>query len=521
MESSGPTEQSAIRPPDDRLSALLYLSQQLNAERDLPRLLDLMAREVARLLAAERASVFLWDRSTDELWSIVALSSEPLRFDARRGLAGAVVQTGTTLNVADVQRDDRFYPAIDARTGFRTRNVLTVPMRNHTGETVGAFQVLNKQQGVFSTEDEEVLKAVAAQAAIAIETAQLVGGLQQQRDALLAENSQLWQAVEGRYFQQPLLGNSPLMRQVIRLIEQLRESTVEVLITGESGTGKELVARALHYTGRRARNPFVAVNCAALPASLIESELFGIERGVATGVERRIGKIESAHRGTLFLDELGDLSASAQATLLRVLQEHVVERVGGRRSIPVDVRVIAATNKDLEREMADGRFRADLYYRLKVIHIAMPPLRAMREDIPLLVAHYLVEFRRELGKGPLELTPEAMRCLENYDWPGNVRELAHEIKRLVILSHGPLATAADLSPEIGHTNRTTSSVNRVLSSGASLKVAVEELEQRMLQDALVASKYNQVQAARKLGLSRQGLIKKLKRYGIVPRAGAA
>jgi Nif-specific regulatory protein len=519
MDSAASADKIAPRSLDDRLSSLLYLSQQLNAERDLPRLLDLMAREVARLLSAERASVFLWDRSTDELWSLIALGSEPLRFDARRGLAGAVVQTGITINVPDVQQDPRFYPAIDARTGFRTRNILTVPLRNHAGEIIGAFQVLNKQQDVFTTEDEEILKAVAAQAAISIETAQLIGGLQQQRDALLAENTQLWQAVEGRYLQQPLLGNSPLIRQVVRLIEQLRDSSVEVLITGESGTGKELVARALHYTSRRARAPFIAVNCAALPSGLIESELFGIERGVATGAERRIGKFEAAHGGTLFLDELGDLSASAQAALLRVLQERVVERVGGRRAIPVDVRVIAATNKDLEEAMSQGTFRADLYYRLKVIHIAMPPVRAMREDIALLAVHFLEQFARELGKGRLELTPEAMHCLESYEWPGNVRELAHEMKRLVVLTRSPLVTAAELSPEIRNASKSTVQMSQSLPEGISLKAAVEELEQHMLQEALVASRYNQVHAARRLGLSRQGLIKKLKRYGITPRAG--
>ncbi len=171
----------------------------------------------------------MWDRPTDKLWSLVELESEPLRFDARRGVAGAVVQTGITINVPDVRQDSRFYPAIDARTGFRTRNILAVPLRNHAGEIIAAFQVLNKQQGTFITEDEEMLKVVAAQAAIAIETAQYIGGLQQQRDALLVENTQLWQAVEGRYFQQPLLGNSPLIRQVRRLIEQLHDSSVEVL----------------------------------------------------------------------------------------------------------------------------------------------------------------------------------------------------------------------------------------------------------------------------------------------------
>ena len=521
MDSQAPGVQAAVESTDDRLSALLHLSQQLNAEHDLPTLLDLMAREVARLLAAERASVFLWDRTTDELWSLVALGSEPLRFDARRGLAGAVVQTGATINVADVHQDPRFYPGIDARTGFRTRSALTVPLRNHAGEIIGAFQVLNKHGGNFTAADEELLKAVAAQAAIAIETAQLIGGLQQQRDALLAENTRLWQAVEGRFAQPPLLGSSPLIRQVVWLIEQLRDSTVEVLITGESGTGKELVARALHYTSRRARGPFVAVNCAALPASLVESELFGIERGVATGVDRRIGKFEAAHGGTLFLDELGDLSAGAQATLLRVLQEHVVERVGGRRPIPVDVRVVAATNKDLEEAMAQGTFRPDLYYRLKVIHIAMPPLRSMREDITLLAAHFLEQFGREFGKGRLELSPEALHCLEAYDWPGNVRELAHEMKRVVVLARGPAVTAAQLSAEIRRAGGQVIQALQPSSGGASLKAAVAELEQRMLQEALTASGHNQVQAAKRLGLSRQGLIKKLKRYGMPPRSGAS
>ncbi|HXH10515.1 MAG TPA: sigma-54-dependent Fis family transcriptional regulator [Alphaproteobacteria bacterium] len=519
MDARAPATGAVGQPPDDRLSALLYLSQRLNAERDLATLLDLMAREVARLLDAERASVFLLDRSSGELWSLVALGSEPLRFDARRGIAGSVVQTGATLNVADVQQDPRFYPAIDAQTGFRTRNLLAVPLRNHAGEITGAFQVLNKREGPFTSDDEELLKAVAAQAAIAIETAQLIGGLQQQRDALLVENTQLWQAVEGRYSHPPLLGTSPLIRQIVRLIEQLRDSSVEVLITGESGTGKELVARALHYTSRRARGPFVAVNCAALPASLVESELFGIERGVATGVERRIGKFEAAHGGTLFLDELGDLSAGAQATLLRVLQERVIERVGGRRTIPVDVRVVAATNKDLEAAIAQGTFRPDLFYRLKVIHIVMPPLRAMREDIRLLAAHFLEQFGKEQGKGRLELSPEALRCLETYDWPGNVRELAHEMKRLVVLAKGPTVEADDLSAEIRRASGNPISPVQSPTPGASLKVAVAELEQHMLKEAMIACGHNQVQAARRLGLSRQGLIKKLKRYGIAPRSG--
>jgi len=220
------------------------------------------------------------------------------------------------------------------------------------------------------------------------------------------------------------------------------------------------------------------------------------------------------------LDELGDLSAGAQAMLLRVLQERVVERIGGRRAIPVDVRVLAATNKDLEEAMSRGAFRADLYYRLKVIHIGMPPLRAMREDIAPLAVHFLEQFTRELGKGGLEMTPEAIHYLEKYDWPGNVRELAHEIKRLVVLTRGLHITPAELSPEIQNASRSTVRMSQQFPQGTSLKAALEELEQHMIQEALIASGYNQVQRARRLGLSCQGLIKKLKRYGIAPRTSA-
>jgi DNA-binding NtrC family response regulator len=200
-----------------------------------------------------------------------------------------------------------------------------------------------------------------------------------------------------------------------------------------------------------------------------------------------------------------------------VLQERVVERIGGRRAIPIDVRVIAATNKDLAEAMARGSFRADLYYRLKVIHISMPPLRAMREDIPLLAVHFLQQFARELGKGPLELTAEAIHRLENYGWPGNVRELAHEVKRLVVLAHSPHIDAAELSHELQNAARSPLQIAQPVFKPTSLKSAVEDLEQHMLQEALIASGFNQVQTARRLGLSRQGLIKKLKRYNIVPR----
>ncbi|MDA2938737.1 sigma-54 dependent transcriptional regulator, partial [Acidobacteria bacterium AH-259-A15] len=288
--------------------------------------------------------------------------------------------------------------------------------------------------------------------------------------------------------------------------------TVSVLIAGESGTGKELVARAIHYGSPRARRPLVTVNCAALPESLVESELFGIERGVATGVERRAGKFEVAKGGTLFLDEIGDLSLAAQAKILRVLQEKVVERVGGRKTIAVDVRILAATNKNLKEEIDKENFRDDLYYRLKVVHIEMPPLREIRSDIPLLANYFLSKYWQEMKKGEKELASGALDCLMNYGWPGNVRELENEMKRVVVSVRRRVIEKEDLSEAI----RKSVWPNR--KDGGSLKEVVaetvEELEKQMILEALEACRQNQLRAAKRLGLSRQGLIKKMKRYGL-------
>jgi Nif-specific regulatory protein len=484
----------------------------MNAEWNLAAVLDLIAREAAKLLTADRVSIFLLDREKNELWSQVALGSPPIRFDARLGIAGAAALTGQIINVKDAHQDPRFNKEIDARTGYRTRSMLTVPLRNHEGEGIGAFQALNKKGGVFTANDEEIAKALAAHAAIAIETAQLIEKLRQHRDQLLEENTQLWKEVGSRFATYNILGTSAKTQHLVRLIEQLRDSTVNVLITGESGTGKELVARAIHYNSTRARRPLVALNCAALPDSLVESELFGIERGVATGVEGRIGKFETANGGTLFLDEIGDLSLTAQAKILRVLQERVIERVGGRRMIPVDVRILAATNKDLEGEIKKGTFREDLYYRLNVIHIHMPPLRDIREDIPLLANSFLTTYCREMRKEAKKLAPGALRCLMEYSWPGNVRELENEMRRVAVLSERKIVTEEDLSEALRNGRRAGTST-QLLPLG-SLKETVAALERRLIVEALQARRHNQQQAAKALGLSRQGLIKKMKRYGI-------
>src|SRR6266550_6186650 len=478
----------------DKLSAILTICQQMNSVRDLGALLDLVAREAARLLDADRASIFLLDREKMELWSKVALGSEEIiRFDARKGIAAAAALTGKVINVSDAYTDARFNPSIDLQTGYRTRNLLAVPLQNLIdGEVVGAFEVLNKRHGAFDAEDEEILKSLAAQSAIAIQTARSIG-------ELTKENAHLWHEVEGRYARHRIVGNSVKVQSVLQLIERIRDSTVNVLISGESGTGKDLIAKALHYSSRRARRPFVALNCAALPESLVETELFGIEKGVATGVNSRVGQFQAADGGTLFLDEIGDLSLAAQAKILRVLEAKVVERVGGRTSISVDVRVLAASNKDLEAEIRKGSFREDLYYRLKVLHIHMPALREIREDIPLLANHFLAECCRDSGK-QFDLSPALLRRMVQSDWPGNVRQLQNQIKSLVACAHKRVIGEEDLPERMPEVRARES--KPVPTPAASLKRAVEELERQMIAEMLRATGNNQQKTAKALGLSR-------------------
>jgi len=505
----------SLPPPElhEKLSAILAICRKMNSERDLSALLDLIAREATSLLDCDRASIFLLDRERNELWSKVALGSdEILRFDARLGIAGHAALTGHNVNVRDAYSDPRFYTAIDSRTGYHTRNVLAVAVYNQHGEIIGAFEVLNKRIGAFRARDEETLAALASHAAIAIETAQLVGELRRNQDELVEQNAHLWREVESKYSAHGIIGTGQKIQQVVRLVERIRDSLVNVLITGDSGTGKELVAKAIHYTSPRARKPFVALNCAALPETLVESELFGIEKGVATGVQSRMGQFQKADGGTMFLDEIGDLSLAAQAKILRVLQERVLERVGGRTAIPVDVRVLAATNKDLEAEIAKGSFREDLYYRIKVIHIHMPPLRDIREEIPLLANHFLKEYCRETGRGEMEFSPEVLRKLASAAWPGNARQLQNEVTRLAACARRSVIEEDDLWEGMPAPGRDQPPARP--ATAQSLKKAVAELEQSMIVEALEGTRNNQQQAARLLGLSRQGLINKMKRYSI-------
>jgi two-component system NtrC family response regulator len=330
-----------------------------------------------------------------------------------------------------------------------------------------------------------------------------------ERRALESENRELRSQLESKYRLQGLETASAAMAAAINTAGRAAASRATILIRGESGTGKELLARAIHFASPRARRPFIAVNIAALPETLIESELFGHERGAFTGADREVrGRFELADGGTLLLDEIGDLPRATQVKLLRVLQEHAIERLGGTRTVQLDVRVIAATNRDLDAMVRAGDFREDLYYRLNVVSIDVPPLRERREDIPLLVEHFLTQFAGESGGGPKRISREAMDLLVKYAFPGNVRELENVVHRAIVLARGPMLTTADLPDHVAGLASEPS------APPATFVDRVSQFERKLIADALAQSGGIQTQAARALGMSERHLRYKLKKYSL-------
>jgi len=324
-----------------------------------------------------------------------------------------------------------------------------------------------------------------------------------------AENINLREQIDQKYGLENIIGQSAPMRQIFETIQQVAPSRATVLITGATGTGKELIAKAIHNLSPRKNGPFIAVHAAALPTSLLESELFGHEKGAFTGaVERRSGRFELADGGTLFLDEVGELEPQIQVKLLRVLEEQTFERVGGAKTLQVDVRLVAATNKDLKKLVSEGKFRDDLFYRLSVVTVDLPPLRERRDDIPLLVKSFLEEFSRENGKQVRELTPEALNALLAYDWPGNVRELRNAIEQMVVLARGERLTLRDVPAAIrGGADLTKINVVRA-------GMTVEDAERQLIVQALKETDGNRTKAAQRIGISRRTLHRKLKEYGL-------
>jgi DNA-binding NtrC family response regulator len=312
-----------------------------------------------------------------------------------------------------------------------------------------------------------------------------------------------------------LIGKSKAMENIFRMVRQIADSKSTVLIMGESGTGKELISRAIHYNSNRKNYPFVTINCAAIPETLIESELFGHERGAFTNaIERKLGRFEIAHHGTLFLDEIGELSLSTQAKILRFLEEKEFNRVGGSKTIKVDVRLLTATNKDLEQLLKKGAFREDLYYRINVVPILMPPLREKKEDISLLLEHFIKKFNAENSKRVKGVSKEAMELMMNYDWPGNVRELENLVERIINLTSNEYIQANELPFSMINIPKINGLKDSVLNGKVSFLKAEEEFEKEIILDALKRSNYIQSHAAEILGVSRRILKYKMDKLGI-------
>jgi len=351
---------------------------------------------------------------------------------------------------------------------------------------------------------------------------QLVINKALEKARLLEENIQLRKELKTKYGFDQLVGLSEPMRRIYQLIRQIAPTNSNILISGESGTGKELVAKAIHYNSPRRSHPFLVVNCASIPETLLESELFGHTKGAFTGAyQARRGMFELAHKGTIFLDEIAEMPLSLQAKLLRVIEEKSFRRLGGEEEIRVDVRIITATNRDLEKEVEEGRFREDLYYRLNVIRIHLPPLRERKEDIPILARHFLEKYRRALNKQIKKISQEAEEILLRYHWPGNVRELENTIERAVSLETGEVILPESLPEKIRSSSQEfiPSSWVQLPEEGINLEKALEEIEKKLLKEALIRTKGNKTKAAKLLGISFRSFRYRLAKLGLEQNFG--
>jgi Nif-specific regulatory protein len=497
---------------------LYEIGQALSSVHDLDHLLELATERVVTLLDIQSASIILLDEERDELVFRVSDDSRvgyeqhlrDHRFPAKQGIAGWVIHEGRSQLVLDVDQDPRFYPQVDVHTGTKTRSLICAPLRTKD-RTIGVLEAINKLQGVFTSDDVRLLEAFANQLALALENARLIQELRAARERLSEENRYWREAMAPTVQFDTIVGESPSMQEVYRLVEQVLNTMATVLLTGESGTGKDLIARVLHYQGPHAKGPFIAINCAAIPETLLEPELFGYERGAFTGAtQRKPGRFELAAGGTLFLNEIGDMSPVLQAKLLQVLQDRKFERVGGTETLTTDARFIAATNQDLEHLIAEGKFRRDLFYRLNRFPIPLPPLRERQEDLGTLTMHLLRRFSQELRKEVQGISRDAMGLLERYSWPGNVRELENVIERAVILCRGTIVTPQELPSLRDQLRAPPPSANAFrLPPGG---IALADVEKGLIRQALEQSHQNKSQAAKLLRLSRTQLRTRMRHY---------
>ena len=505
----------------EELTLLYDASVSIHAMRDLDEMLKSILRKIKTVFRIEGASIALHDADRKEFYFIHTVEEEKngdsvrmqrMRFPDHQGVAGWVLRENQPVVIHDASKDDRFFKGIDLQERSVTKSMICFPLRTRKG-LIGVIYALNKIEGQFTERETRLLEILSGTIAISIENARLYGELKDHASSLEQENFRLKSQVQDSFNLQGIIGSSPAMRQVFALMEKVINTTTSVLIQGETGTGKELVARAIHYNGCLKEKPFVAENCGALSENLLESELFGHVKGAFTGaITDRKGLFELAHGGTIFLDEIGEMSVAMQVKLLRVLQEGQIRRVGGSRYLKVDVRLIASTNRDLEEEAKKGSFREDLFYRVCVFPITLPPLRERREDIPLLAAHFLKKLTRKQKRTSARLTPRALNLLLQYDWPGNVRELQNEIERALTLAGKDREIRKEFLSE-----KINASLNPKISTPATdctIKEVTQQIEQGMIVEALEKTGSNRSKAARILGLTRQGLLNKIVRYDI-------
>jgi transcriptional regulator with GAF, ATPase, and Fis domain len=541
---------SVVTRERDNLLVLQRINRAINSERDVDALFALIVDSAVALSKAERG--FLVVKGADgELQFNVArnFAREPVPDPGEKlskKIVEQVLDSGRPIVSSDALSDERFS---DSRSvmDLELRSILAVPLRVKD-KTEGVVVVDNRlQKGVFGDEEIDLLEALADQAGIALSNARALEELQMANRALgesrknlevraheLAARLEQGEAaieklreeaavargdLRGRYDYRSIIGESAAMRAVFRLLDRVVRSDAEVLIVGESGTGKELIARAIHSNSSRRDRPFVSASCAAIQDSLLESELFGHSKGAFTGAHRsKKGLFELAHGGTLFLDEVAEMPTEMQKSLLRVLQEGEIRPIGSEISIPIDVRIICASQVDLTQKTKEKTFREDLYYRLNVLPIRLPPLRERKEDIPLLAQKFLIERCREAGVPPKKIEPGAMDLFSTYAWPGNVRELENEMRRLVVVA-GDRITPDLVSDRIRDYEPDLPDDPELVTDETTLPGRVRALEIRAIRSAIAASSNNRSQAARKLGISRFALQRKIDKYGIPESPG--
>ncbi len=517
------------------LTTLYEISKILGSSLDLEQSLTGTLRILNSFMGMRKGTILLYDATTGELSIRLALGMTPEemargKYQMGEGILGKVMQHGLPMVIPDIGQEPLFLDRTRSRGDLGAQPIafIAVPIKVG-GETLGVLSVdrLFAEETSFE-EDVRVLTIVAS---LIGQTVNLQQHVIREREGLLEQTRSLQQALRTRYRLDNIVGRSKRMREIYEAAEQVSQTRATVLLRGESGTGKELIARAIHFNSPRGSGPFVKLNCAALPQSLLESELFGHEKGAFTGATAaKKGRFELADRGSLFLDEIGDIPMPVQVKLLRVLQERCFERVGGTKTIAVDVRIIAATHKDLEAAIALGEFREDLYYRLNVVPILLPPLRERREDIPLLIEHFLAKWNRENNRR-VRITGRALQAMLNYDWPGNVRELENCIERMVVMSQRRLVLPADFplpvqaaedAPEGPRVRpaavRGSEPHGRSPSPGLS---SLRDLEQQQIIRALARADGIQARAAALLGITPRQLGYRLRRHQIVRSFQAA